>query len=167
MAPEAPVTSAPEDGPTDVDLAIVGAGPTGLYGAYYAGFRGLSTALVDALPEPGGQVASMYPEKLLYDIAAHPALTGRELVDNLVRQAAPFEPRYLLGETATTLVADGPRWILGTDRGARVRARARRGAPRRGQGPPPRRAPPPRAGGPPAPEPSSSPPGWARSPRAG
>ncbi|MER5601635.1 NAD(P)/FAD-dependent oxidoreductase [Streptomyces sp. NPDC002265] len=124
MAPEAPVTSAPEDGPTDVDLAIVGAGPTGLYGAYYAGFRGLSTAVVDALPEPGGQVASMYPEKLLYDIAAHPALTGRELVDNLVRQAAPFEPRYLLGETATTLVADGPRWILGTDRGARIRTGA-------------------------------------------
>ncbi|MEU8472970.1 NAD(P)/FAD-dependent oxidoreductase [Streptomyces sp. NPDC029006] len=124
MAPETPATSGPEDGPTDVDLAIVGAGPTGLYGAYYAGFRGLSTAVVDALSEPGGQVAAMYPEKLLYDVAAHPAVTGRELIDNLVRQAAPFKPRYLLGHTATTLAADGPRWILGTDHGARIRAGA-------------------------------------------
>ncbi len=48
-----------------VDLAIVGAGPTGLFAAYYAGFRGLSTAVIDALPEPGGQVTAMYPEKAL------------------------------------------------------------------------------------------------------
>lgn len=46
-----------------VDLVIVGAGPAGLYAAYYAGFRGLSTALVDSLPEAGGQVSAMYPEK--------------------------------------------------------------------------------------------------------
>ncbi|WP_234426523.1 NAD(P)/FAD-dependent oxidoreductase [Streptomyces niger] len=128
MRPETPVIPEPTIGlsgaPLDVDLAIVGAGPAGLYGAYYAGFRGLSTAIIDALPEPGGQVAAMYPEKLLYDIAAHPAVAGRELIDNLVRQVAPFEPRYLLGQTATTLEADGPRWLLGTDRGVRISAGA-------------------------------------------
>ncbi|MET9835257.1 NAD(P)/FAD-dependent oxidoreductase [Streptomyces sp. NPDC006385] len=107
-----------------VDLAIVGAGPSGLYAAYYAGFRGLTTAVLDTLPHVGGQVAAMYPEKLLYDVAAHPAIKGRDLVDNLVRQAAPFEPRYLLGQTATTLTRTGPRWTLRTDRGTRVDAGA-------------------------------------------
>lgn len=107
-----------------VDLAIVGAGPSGLYAAYYAGFRGLTTAVLDTLPHVGGQVAAMYPEKLLYDVAAHPAIKGRDLVDNLVRQAAPFEPRYLLGQTATTLTRTGSGWTLQTDRGTRVHAGA-------------------------------------------
>ena len=110
--------------PLDVDIAVVGAGPAGLYGAYCAGFRGLRTAVIDTLPEPGGQVAAMYPEKLLYDVAAHPAIRGRELVDNLLRQAEPFGPRYLLGHTATTLTPDGPRWVVGTDLGAEIHAGA-------------------------------------------
>ena len=81
----------------EVDLAIVGAGPTGLFAAYYAGFRGLSTAVIDALPEPGGQVTAMYPEKMIFDVAGFPAIKGRDLVANLVEQAAPFNPTYLLG----------------------------------------------------------------------
>ncbi|GES28778.1 NAD(P)/FAD-dependent oxidoreductase [Streptomyces angustmyceticus] len=107
-----------------VDLAVVGAGPSGLYAAYYAGFRGLTTAVLDTLPHVGGQVAAMYPEKLIYDVAAHPAIKGRDLVDNLFRQAAPFEPRYLLGQTVTTLDRSGSGWVLETNRGARVRASA-------------------------------------------
>ncbi|MGH3646059.1 MAG: NAD(P)/FAD-dependent oxidoreductase [Micromonosporaceae bacterium] len=87
----------------EVDVAIVGAGPTGLFAAYYAGFRGLSTAVIDALPEPGGQVTAMYPEKLIYDVAGFPAVRGRELVANLVEQAASYHPHYLLGERAETL----------------------------------------------------------------
>ncbi|MGH3736891.1 MAG: NAD(P)/FAD-dependent oxidoreductase, partial [Micromonosporaceae bacterium] len=90
----------------EVDVAIVGAGPTGLFAAYYAGFRGLSTALIDALPEPGGQVTAMYPEKLIYDVAGFPAVRGRELVANLVEQAAPYHPHYLLGERADQLSYD-------------------------------------------------------------
>jgi ferredoxin/flavodoxin---NADP+ reductase len=86
-----------------VDVAIVGAGPTGLFAAYYAGFRGLSTAVIDALPEPGGQVTAMYPEKLIYDIAGFPVIRGRDLVVNLVRQAEPFNPEYLLGVRANDL----------------------------------------------------------------
>src|SRR5215472_966733 len=88
---------------TEVDLAIIGAGPTGLFAAYYAGFRGLSTAVIDALPEPGGQVTAMYPEKLIYDIAGFPVIRGRDLVANLVQQAEPFNPEYLLGVRANDL----------------------------------------------------------------
>ena len=59
------------------DLLIIGAGPVGLYAAYYAGFRGLSTAIADSLPEAGGQVSAMYPEKPIYDVAGFPAIRGR------------------------------------------------------------------------------------------
>ncbi|MDA1360436.1 NAD(P)/FAD-dependent oxidoreductase [Glycomyces luteolus] len=86
-----------------VDLAIVGAGPTGLFAAYYAGFRGLKTAVLDALPEAGGQITAMYPEKQILDVAGFPSIKGRDLVDNLLRQAAPFEPEYLLGRQASKL----------------------------------------------------------------
>jgi thioredoxin reductase (NADPH) len=94
----------------EVDLAIVGAGPAGLFAAYYAGFRGLSVAVIDALPEPGGQVTAMYPEKLIYDVAGFPAVRGRDLVANLVAQAAPYAPEYLLGVRAEALryLADRP-----------------------------------------------------------
>jgi len=87
----------------EVDVAIVGAGPTGLFAAYYAGFRGLSTVVIDALPEPGGQVTAMYPEKLIYDVAGFPVIRGRDLVANLVEQAATYHPEYLLGVQACVL----------------------------------------------------------------
>jgi thioredoxin reductase (NADPH) len=87
----------------EIDLAIVGAGPTGLFAAYYAGFRGLRTMVIDALPEPGGQVTAMYPEKMIYDVAGFPAIRGRDLVANLVEQAEPFNPGYTLGVQAVGL----------------------------------------------------------------
>ncbi|WP_433390002.1 NAD(P)/FAD-dependent oxidoreductase [Micromonospora sp. KLBMP9576] len=97
----------------EVDVAVIGAGPAGLFAAYYAGFRGLSVAVVDALPEPGGQITAMYPEKLIHDVAGFPAVKGRDLVANLVAQAAPFDPCYLLGTRAERLsYADG-RPVLG------------------------------------------------------
>lgn len=93
----------------EVDLLLVGAGPAGLYGAYYAGFRGLSTAVMDSLPEPGGQVSALYPEKRIYDVAGLPGVRGQTLVDNLLEQVAPFSPIYLLGHQAETIEhgADG------------------------------------------------------------
>jgi len=99
----------------EVDVVIVGAGPTGLFAAYYAGFRGLSTAVVDALPEPGGQVTAMYPEKMIFDVAGFPAIKGRDLVANLVEQAAQFTPEYLLGVRADVMsyVDDKPVLALG------------------------------------------------------
>jgi thioredoxin reductase (NADPH) len=81
----------------------VGAGPTGLFAAYYAGFRGLSIAVIDALPEPGGQVTAMYPEKAIFDVAGFPTIRGRDLVANLVEQAGAFQPTYLLGIRAEKL----------------------------------------------------------------
>jgi thioredoxin reductase len=87
----------------EVDVAIVGAGPTGLFAAYYAGFRGLSVAVVDTLPEPGGQITAMYPEKDIFDVGGMPVVKGRDLVVNLVAQAAAFAPHYLLGVRAEKL----------------------------------------------------------------
>jgi thioredoxin reductase (NADPH) len=87
----------------EVDIAIVGAGPTGLFAAYYAGFRGLSIAVIDALPEPGGQVTAMYPEKAIFDVAGFPTIKGRDLVANLVAQAGQYDPTYLLGIRAEKL----------------------------------------------------------------
>ncbi|MGC4773040.1 NAD(P)/FAD-dependent oxidoreductase [Micromonospora sp. DT44] len=97
----------------EVDVAVIGAGPAGLFAAYYAGFRGLSVAVIDALPEPGGQITAMYPEKLILDVAGFPAVKGRDLVANLVAQAAPFAPRYLLGTRAEKLSYTDDRPVLG------------------------------------------------------
>ena len=87
----------------ETDLLIVGAGPAGLFAAYYAGFRGMSVVVMDSLPEPGGQINAMYPEKVIYDIAGLPAVRGRDLVEQLLAQAAPFDPVYLLGHRADQL----------------------------------------------------------------
>ena len=76
----------------ETDLLIVGAGPAGLFGAYYAGFRGMSVTVVDSLPELGGQVSALYPEKLILDVAGFPSIKGRELVEELVKQAASAKP---------------------------------------------------------------------------
>ena len=108
-----------------VDVLIVGAGPVGLFGAYYAGVRGLRTAVIDSLSQVGGQVSAMYPEKQILDIAGFPSVTGRQLISNLVEQAAPFAPTYVLGEEAQTLEhvpqAEGPdRLVVTTSAGSRI-----------------------------------------------
>jgi thioredoxin reductase (NADPH) len=109
----------------EADLLVVGAGPVGLYATYYAGFRGLSTVVVDSLPEVGGQISAMYPEKPIYDIAGFPEITGRDLVAGLAEQAARFSPRFVLGDSATTLVRDGDGTIrVATDGGTEIRCRA-------------------------------------------
>lgn len=115
----------------EIDILIVGAGPTGLYGAYYAGARGLSVGVADSLSQLGGQVTAMYPEKQIYDVAGLPAVSGRELVRGLVAQATQYEPTYLLGQEAQTLdsvegplLADGsagpPRHVVTTSTGTRI-----------------------------------------------
>lgn len=111
-------------GDLDADLVIVGAGPVGLYGAYYAGFRGLRTVVVDALPELGGQITAMYSEKLIHDIAGFPAVKGRDLVDGLIAQAAPFSPTHVLGESAESLSYDSGEPVLQTSAGRAIRCQA-------------------------------------------
>ncbi|MER5220158.1 NAD(P)/FAD-dependent oxidoreductase [Streptomyces flaveus] len=107
-----------------MDIAIVGAGPTGLYAAYYAGFRGLSVAVIDALEQPGGQMAALYPEKQVYDVAGFPEVRAQDLVDALVAQAAKAKPDYLLGHQAITLTESDQGVEITTSRGAVVSARA-------------------------------------------
>ncbi|MEV0717485.1 NAD(P)/FAD-dependent oxidoreductase [Asanoa sp. NPDC050611] len=108
----------------EIDVAIIGAGPSGLFAAYYAGFRGLSVALIDNLPEPGGQVTAMYPEKQIYDIGGFPSIKGRELVANLVEQAAPFRPEYVLDTRADRLSYDDGHPVLELSTGEQLRCGA-------------------------------------------
>ncbi|HET7683298.1 MAG TPA: NAD(P)/FAD-dependent oxidoreductase [Marmoricola sp.] len=112
------------DSAVDTDLLIIGAGPAGLFGAYYAGFRGMSVTLVDSLPELGGQVSALYPEKAILDVAGFPNVKGRELVADLVEQASSADPTYLLGRTATSLDVDADSGVtMGLDDGTVVRAK--------------------------------------------
>ena len=108
----------------EVDLLIIGAGPTGLYAAYYAGFRGLSVGLVDSLPELGGQITAMYPEKAILDVAGFPTIKGRDLVEGLVAQAATADPHYFLDRTAQTLTHGEDHVVVGLDDGTEITARA-------------------------------------------
>jgi thioredoxin reductase (NADPH) len=109
----------------ETDILIIGAGPSGLYGAYYAGFRGLRVAVMDVLPQCGGQISAMYPEKPIFDIAGFPSVRGRDLVDSLVAQAEPYGPVHLLGHRAAEL-GHGPdgRPVVRSDQGTTVRAGA-------------------------------------------
>ncbi|WP_375490004.1 NAD(P)/FAD-dependent oxidoreductase [uncultured Jatrophihabitans sp.] len=110
---------------SDTDLIVVGAGPVGLYAAYYAGFRQLRTTLVDSLPEAGGQIAALYPEKLIHDVAGFPAVKGRDLVSALLAQAEQFNPQWRLGRTADALEhVDGGRVRLTLTDGEQICARA-------------------------------------------
>ena len=106
------------------DLLVVGAGPTGLFAATYAGFRGLSVAIIDSLAEPGGQVSSMYPEKQILDVAGFPSIKGRDLVDGLVAQAERADPTYLLRQEVATLDYEDGRPVVTTSTGTVVRCEA-------------------------------------------
>jgi thioredoxin reductase len=91
------------------DIAIIGAGPCGLFAAYYAGFREMKTVVLDALPEPGGQLAVLYPEKFIFDVPGYPQILARDLVSSLVQQATRYNPVMLLGERALELKPNGER----------------------------------------------------------
>jgi thioredoxin reductase (NADPH) len=108
----------------DTDLAIIGAGPAGLFAAYYAGFRGLRVAVVDSLPELGGQVTAMYPEKQILDVAGFPSIKGRDLVDGLVEQANTADPEYLLDRTASALTCTDDDVTITLDDDTTVTAKA-------------------------------------------
>jgi thioredoxin reductase (NADPH) len=111
--------------PEDVfDITLVGAGPTGLFGAFYAGLREMRTKIIDALPQMGGQLIALYPEKQIFDTPGFVAIRSKELVANLVEQATQWKPALALGERAQRLdrvplpggAADETCWRIGTDR---------------------------------------------------
>ena len=90
------------------DITIIGAGPTGLYALFYAGLRGVSAQVIDALPEVGGQLTALYPEKLIFDVAGFPRVLAKDLVSGLSDQAAQFGNPSHLNRTVTGLdEADG------------------------------------------------------------
>jgi thioredoxin reductase (NADPH) len=100
------------------DIAIIGAGPAGLFAVFELGLLGLSAVVIDTLDKPGGQCAELYPEKPIYDIPSWPVITGQELTDKLLEQIRPFTPEFRLGQlvSGVTRRADG-RFHVETDAG--------------------------------------------------
>jgi thioredoxin reductase (NADPH) len=85
------------------DITIIGAGPTGLFAAFYAGMRQARTLVIDSLEEPGGALAAIYPEKYIYDVAGFPKVLAKDLVSNLVEQTERFQPDVRLKEEVLNL----------------------------------------------------------------
>ena len=104
------------------DILIVGAGPVGLFTVFEAGLLKLKCHLVDALPQPGGQLSEIYPKKPIYDIPGYPSVLAGELVDNLMEQIAPFNPTFTLGERVEDLdkQEDGS-FIVTTNKGTKIK----------------------------------------------
>jgi thioredoxin reductase (NADPH) len=106
------------------DVAIVGAGPVGLFTVFECGMLKLHSVLIDALCEVGGQCTALYPEKPIYDIPAHPSIAAGALIAELEQQIAPFAAPRLLGRRVDHLSGQAGNFTLRTDRGDEVRARA-------------------------------------------
>ena len=105
--PSAPAaTHRPQDSPAIVDLAIIGAGPTGLFASFYAGLRQMSVKLIDSLEILGGQLTTLYPEKYIYDVAGFPKVLAKELANGLIEQALQYNPAVCLGEQVLELLFD-------------------------------------------------------------
>ncbi|MEL7022087.1 MAG: NAD(P)/FAD-dependent oxidoreductase, partial [Bacteroidota bacterium] len=102
----------------ETDILIVGAGPCGLFTVFEAGLLKMKCHLLDALPQPGGQLTEIYPKKPIYDIPGYPSVLAGDLVDNLMEQIKPFNPGFTLGERAETIekMEDG-RFKLTTNKG--------------------------------------------------
>ena len=97
------------------DITIIGAGPTGLFGLFYAGMRQVSAQIVDALPEAGGQLAALYPEKFIFDVAGFPEILSKDLVRALVEQTRRFDGPVHLAQRVTALEKDGDHFVLVTE----------------------------------------------------
>ena len=110
------------------DVAIVGAGPVGLFAVFELGLLDIKCHLVDILPKVGGQCAELYPEKPIYDIPGYPIVSGQELVDNLMKQIHPFSPVFHLAEMVTSVeilgTADKPLFRVTTDNEKAIEAKA-------------------------------------------
>ncbi|SHJ07726.1 thioredoxin reductase (NADPH) [Roseomonas rosea] len=108
----------------ETDVAIIGAGPAGLFAVFECGMLRMKCVVIDALEAIGGQCSALYPEKPIFDIPAHPRIAGADLIDQLEKQAQPFSPIYLLGRRVERLLEEDGDFILGTSQGDSVRAKA-------------------------------------------
>jgi thioredoxin reductase (NADPH) len=102
------------------DICIIGAGPVGLFGIFECGMLKMSCTVVDSLEYTGGQCTALYPEKPIYDIAGFPSIEAAELIDNLEKQAAPFSPKYLLGQQVTEFKKLDEEFYLTTSKGSKI-----------------------------------------------
>ncbi|MCX8080210.1 MAG: NAD(P)/FAD-dependent oxidoreductase [Bacteroidia bacterium] len=106
------------------DIAIIGAGPVGLFAVFEAGLLKMRCHLVDYLPQPGGQLSEIYPKKPIYDIPGFPIIYAQELVDNLLKQAEPFKPTFTLGERVEKLEKRAERdFLLTTHLGTQIQSK--------------------------------------------
>lgn len=106
------------------DIAIVGAGPVGLFAVFEAGLLKMRCHLIDYLPQPGGQLSEIYPKKPIYDIPGYPSVLAQELTDNLMKQIEPFKPGFTFGERVEILEKRGERdFILRTNMGTEIAAK--------------------------------------------
>ncbi len=97
------------------DITIIGGGPTGLFAAFYAGMRGVTSRIVDALPELGGQLTALYPEKYIFDVAGFSEILAKDLVRGLVDQMGRFSPDVQLNQRVVSLEQDGGEFTLVTE----------------------------------------------------
>ena len=109
----------------ETDILIIGAGPTGLFAVFEAGLLQLKCHIIDALPQPGGQLAELYPKKPIFDIPGYPEVLAGDLVTNLMEQIKQFQPGFTLAETAETIdkLEDGT-FIVTTNKGTKHHAQA-------------------------------------------
>lgn len=112
------------DTPAETDVAIIGAGPAGLFAAFQCAMLRLNCVLIDVLPEVGGQCAALYPEKPIYDIPACPAVEGAQLIARLEEQIAPFNIPRLLKHRVESLTGNRGNFTLGTNQGTTLKAKA-------------------------------------------
>lgn len=108
----------------ETDVAIIGAGPTGLFAVFQCGMLRMKCVVVDALEAIGGQCAALYPEKPIFDIPAHPQIEAADLIAQLEKQAEPFTPIYLLGRRVEALSPEGEGYALRTSAGDSITAKA-------------------------------------------
>src|ERR1700710_2261562 len=106
------------------DVAIIGAGPVGLFAVFECGMLKLSSVLIDSLSEVGGQCAALYPEKPIYDIPGYPAIEAAELIGRLEAQIAPFGAKRLLNRRVETLSGSAGDFTLTTSAGDTIHAKA-------------------------------------------
>ena len=107
------------------DVAIIGAGPVGLFGIFECGMMNMKCHVIDALSEIGGQCIALYPEKPIYDIPAWPKILAKDLIARLEEQAAPFNPTYHLGQNVVkVLPTEDDRWLVETSAGVQIDAKA-------------------------------------------
>lgn len=106
------------------DVAIIGAGPVGLFSVFQCGMLKMSTQVIDALPATGGQCTALYPEKPIFDIPAAPKVSGAELIERLEEQIKPFNAVFHLDQQVVSLERRDEGWQLTTSKGTRIHAKA-------------------------------------------